>query len=135
MAFDIKQEIDKFDLKEWVSFDGRIARQTWWLRYFCVAIGISVVVNIIAAIDPTGILGIVLGLASIVLIWPYLAGGAKRLHDQDKSAWWMLIAFIPIVGGLALLVMLGFLKGTSGQNKYGPDPLGGSPVVGGQDRR
>lgn len=132
MAFDVKQEIEKFDLKEWLSFDGRIGRQTWWLRYVCVFIAISIVVNIIAAIDPTGIIGLILSLASLVMIWPGLAGYSKRLHDRDMSLWWVLIAFVPVVGGIALLVICGFLKGTTGPNRFGPDPLGGSPVPGGQ---
>lgn len=131
MAFDFKQELDKFNLKEWLSFDGRIGRQTWWLRYVLVIFGISVVVSIISAIDPTGVIGLLLSLASLVLIWPALAGYSKRLHDRDMSLWWVLIAFVPLVGGIALLVICGFLKGTTGPNRFGPDPLGGSPMPGG----
>lgn len=47
----------------------------------------------------------------------------KRWHDLDKSGWWVLINFIPIVGGLWCLVECGFLKGTVGPNRFGPDPL------------
>jgi uncharacterized membrane protein YhaH (DUF805 family) len=43
---------------------------------------------------------------------------ARRLHDSDRSAWWMLYAFVPIVGGLVLVVVTYFFKGTSGANRF-----------------
>ena len=49
---------------------------------------------------------------------------AKRWHDRDKSGWWVLIGFIPVIGFLWTLVECGCLKGTDGDNRYGPDPLG-----------
>jgi uncharacterized membrane protein YhaH (DUF805 family) len=47
----------------------------------------------------------------------------KRWHDRDKSGWWVFINLIPCVGGLWTLIECGFLKGTTGPNKYGADPL------------
>ena len=44
----------------------------------------------------------------------------KRFHDRDKSGWWVLIGLIPIIGGIWLLIELGFLKGTPGPNRFGP---------------
>jgi uncharacterized membrane protein YhaH (DUF805 family) len=89
----------------------------------------------------------ILILAYIPLLWIGLALGAKRLHDRNKSAWWLVIFWIvPAIlqgigehidgigliftlGGLALsiwgLVEIGFLRGTVGPNQYGPDPLEG----------
>jgi len=57
-------------------------------------------------------------------LWIGLAIAAKRWHDRNKSAWWILIVFVPVVGGLWYLIECGFLKGTTGSNKYGADPLG-----------
>ena len=51
---------------------------------------------------------------------PNLAVTIRRLHDQDKSGWWLLISFIPF-GGLVLLVFM-FIDGTPGENEYGPSP-------------
>ena len=62
-------------------------------------------------------------LASILLIYPHAAVGIKRFHDRNKSGWWYLIVFIPIIGGLWFLIECGFLKGTDGDNDYGSDPL------------
>lgn len=140
---DINQELNKFNLKEWVSFEGRIPRRTWWMRYILVILGINIgmqiLLAIIAAIDFTGgiitlILSIPVLIISLALIWPGLAGYAKRLHDRDMSAWWMLLVFVPAVGGLALLIICGFLPGKPGPNRYGPDPLGGNPVIGAHDQ-
>ena len=58
----------------------------------------------------------------IPLIWMSLAVQAKRWHDQDKSAWWILIGFIPFVGGLITLIMCGFIAGTPGPNRFGDVP-------------
>ena len=49
--------------------------------------------------------------------------GIKRWHDRDKSGWWSLIAFIPLIGFLWVLIECGFLAGTSGSNRFGEDPL------------
>lgn len=143
MAIDFNQEINKFNLKEWVSFEGRIPRRTWWMRYVLVILGISIGVQIllaiVAAIDFTGgivalILSIPVTIIALGLIWPALAGYAKRLHDRDMSAWWILLGFVPVVGGLALLIICGFLPGKPGPNRYGPDPLGGNPMIGAHDQ-
>ena len=59
-----------------------------------------------------------------------LALGVKRLHDRDMSGWWTLISFVPF-GGFILLVILGFLDGTQGPNRFGPSPKG---IGGASDR-
>jgi Protein of unknown function (DUF805) len=57
-----------------------------------------------------------------VVLWMALAVMTKRYHDRGKPAWWILIAFIPVVGGIWQLIELGLLHGTDGANDYGPDP-------------
>jgi uncharacterized membrane protein YhaH (DUF805 family) len=59
----------------------------------------------------------------VVLFVGSLAGAVKRLHDRDRSGWFYLIFFVPVIGTLWLLVELGFLRGTQGENRFGPDPL------------
>lgn len=58
----------------------------------------------------------------------YLVTAAKRWHDRDKSAWWILINLIPIIGPLWTIIETGFLAGTIGDNRYGDDPLNPQPV-------
>jgi uncharacterized membrane protein YhaH (DUF805 family) len=109
-----------------LSFEGRITRKQFWLTIL-VFIVIGVVAGLIDAVLHTpavGSSGIVGLLVSLAMIYPALALYAKRWHDRGKSGWWTLIGLIPIVGAIWLLIELGFLRGTPGANKYGPDPLG-----------
>jgi len=115
---------------------GRVNRAKFWL----VALGIFVLEVIIFAVlggttamstDPQQALanigpvaGIVLFVFGVVALWISIAVAIKRYHDRDKSGWWVLIVFVPIIGGLWYLIECGFLRGTPGPKNYGPDPLG-----------
>jgi uncharacterized membrane protein YhaH (DUF805 family) len=65
-----------------------------------------------------GVLTILFWVATLI---PSIAVGIRRLHDTDRSGWWLLIAFIPLIGGIVLLVFT-LLEGTRGPNRFGPDP-------------
>ena len=107
------------------SFEGRINRGKFWAGIGAM-IAISIVMAILDGIfgtyvgDGLGLLGLIWMLISI---YPATALYAKRWHDREKSGWWTLIVFVPIIGALWLLIECGFLVGTRGPNKYGPDPL------------
>lgn len=64
---------------------------------------------------------------ALFIFIPNLAVTIRRLHDQDKSGWFYLLAFIPIVGPFILLIFM-LIEGTRGPNRFGPDPKG--PDVG-----
>ena len=66
-----------------------------------------------------GLLGTIVFLLSLI---PFFIIQIKRCHDRDRSGWFLLIYLIP-VAGLVVFYELGFLNGTVGENKYGPDPL------------
>ena len=115
-------------LKRYSDFSGRSRRMEFWM--FVV---LNIIVNVIASVVDSilGMSGMVAGLygpltllAMLVLLIPGIAVSIRRLHDQDKSGWFVLLAFIPILGGLVLLVFM-FLEGTKGGNKFGPDPKAG----------
>jgi tetratricopeptide (TPR) repeat protein len=59
----------------------------------------------------------------VLILWPNLAIQAKRWHDLDKSAWWICIFLIPIVGPVWAFIKLALKKGTEGDNRFGPDLL------------
>ena len=61
-------------------------------------------------------------LVDLALILPALAVSVRRLHDIDKSGWWLLIGAIPLIGWLFFIIW-GCTKGTLGPNRFGPDPL------------
>lgn len=121
------------DFKQlYLSIDGRINRSTFWLKFVLPVVIISIVINIIAGMmmgsDPNNpnMAGLaIIGLWQLILIYPAICVYAKRWHDRDKSAWWILIGLIPLVGSIWILVECGFLKGTEGPNRFGEDPLAG----------
>jgi uncharacterized membrane protein YhaH (DUF805 family) len=128
------------NLQTFISFDGRIPRKTFWLAFLVMLIISWILQLIIFSVfgvsmmtDPNAtpemamqqMSGMMLPLGIVVLltIWPSLAIYTKRWHDRNKSGWWSLIGFVPIIGGIWMLVELGFLRGTEGANRFGPDPI------------
>jgi len=63
------------------------------------------------------------GIFLLAILLPYLAVGARRLHDGGRSGWWWLIGLIPLIGFIVLLVFF-IPKGNEGDNNYGADPVG-----------
>jgi uncharacterized membrane protein YhaH (DUF805 family) len=155
------------------SFKGRINRKPWWLTTIAVGLTASVITAIIEVIartsgqtaidpvtnqvEPTGLLGALVGLVGLVNMWIAFALSTKRLHDRDRTGWWLIwqlliliLAIILVVVAIVvpqeegavwyalagaaclaafvisvwLFVQIGFLRGTQGPNRFGPDPLG-----------
>lgn len=110
-----------------LSFNGRIGRKAFWLAMLAMIVIYTVPMFFGAiSVDPETQMPSYAAwywLLILVLIWPSLAIQAKRWHDQDKSAWWILIGLIPFVGGLIVLVMCGFIAGTPGPNRFGEGPM------------
>lgn len=113
----------------WLSFTGRATRFDYWVRYvipyFAGAL-IAAFLDAMLGTDNPDTGGVITLLFVIAAIWPSLAVGVKRCHDRDRSGWFLLIGLIPIVGSIWLLIELGFLRGSQGSNRFGPDPLGGA---------
>lgn len=106
-------------LKKYTVFDGRASRAEYWffvLFSLLITIGLSIVSFLIG--DEKNVIGLLFSLAVLI---PSIAVAIRRLHDTNKSGWWLLISFVPFVGGIVLLVLL-LLGGDSGANNYGPKP-------------
>ena len=116
------------------GFSGRIGRLQWWLGQLAmVAISIVSVFVIYSGQGLAGLkavqdgnlerlsAGMVATLAVVTLLttWIGLAVSIKRFHDRDKSGFWILIIFVPVIGPLWQLIECGFLSGTDGSNSYG----------------
>ncbi len=107
----------KVVLENYANFDGRARRSEYW--YFVLAnFLISIVLQIIDAVIGLPIFGGLYGLAVLI---PSIAVAVRRLHDINKSGWWILIALIPLVGAIWLIVLLA-TNGDQGPNQYGEDP-------------
>ena len=109
-------------LKKYTEFDGRATRKEYWMYALLAMIigqGISIVV------------GKLFGLTALASIWstifflgtfcPNLAVIVRRLHDTNRSGWWVFINFIPILGNITFIIFL-VLDSQSGSNQYGPNP-------------
>ena len=105
-------------LKKYFNFKDRASRSEYW--YFQLVLTPIYIWSQFPSND-TQILVIQLILTFGSLI-PGISAGVRRLHDRDKSGWFMLISFIPILGAIFLIVMLAE-KGTPGKNKFGEYPL------------
>lgn len=107
-------------VKHYADFSGRANRKQFWL-YALWLIVVYMVIGVVAAV-----LGEKAGNAFIVLVWlalivPNLAMIVRRLHDTDRSGWWVLISLLPLIGGLILFVFE-VLPGTPGENRFGSQP-------------
>lgn len=104
----------KSGFSHYVTFAGRAPRSEFWFWTLFVVI-VSIVTTVIVGV---GIAGLVVSLA---LLLPGISVAIRRLHDLDRTGWWVLIAFTGI--GMILLIVWDCMKGTTGSNRFGPDPL------------
>jgi uncharacterized membrane protein YhaH (DUF805 family) len=117
------QEAVRAVLGKYSDFSGRARRSEYWFWSLALFIAYIVAVILFVIFKPLGILAyLVVFLGAIV---PSLAVGVRRLHDTNKSGWWLLIGLVPFVGGLILLVFM-CIDGDPAPNQYGPPPKGGS---------
>lgn len=139
-------------LKKYAEFNGRSRRKEYWM-YVLLLVVVGIVIGIIEGILGlrqmiAGVYGPLSLLFMLGTLVPSLAVGVRRLHDTDRSGWWLMIGYgpmilsmlLPLLGmaglGLAMIVMIlalvGFvvllifmvMEGTRGPNQYGPDPKG-----------
>ena len=81
----------------------------------------SIVAGIIDLVLSEPVIDALFGLATIL---PSLAVAVRRLHDLDRTGWWIFIGLIPLIGWIILIIWY-CTRGTVGPNRFGPDPLGG----------
>jgi uncharacterized membrane protein YhaH (DUF805 family) len=102
----------------YVNFSGRACRSEYW--YWVLFI---ILADIVAGIiDYLLGMQIVSSLFGLVTLLPGIAVSIRRLHDLDRTGWWILLALIPLIGWIILLIWY-ISKGTDGPNRFGPDPL------------
>jgi len=106
-------------IKFYFSFQGRINRKEFWLKFI---LPVFLLIGLAFYLDPNKKEALYANILGLSLLWPGLAIQAKRWHDIDKSAWWILINFVPF-GSIYALIANGFFRGTEGNNRFGIDPL------------
>ncbi len=109
----------RYNFQNYFNIEGRAQRsQYWWFTLFMFLVYIG-----------AGVLDVLVGfpifymIAALGFLAPSICVAIRRMHDHDKSGWWLLIGFVPVVGFLYLLYLF-VIPGTAGDNNFGPDPLG-----------
>ncbi|WP_428034854.1 DUF805 domain-containing protein [Amphritea sp.] len=102
------------------SFQGRIGRKIFWLTALGMFVAEMVVFGLLTALS-TGpeVLMFVTAVLYIPLVWVGLAIQVKRWHDRNKSGWWVLLNFVPLIGAIWVFVEAGCLAGDQNANDYG----------------
>jgi len=93
---------------KYANFNGRASRsEYWWWVLFVILVSAA-----------TGVVSEMLsGIFSLAILLPYLAVGARRLHDTDRSGWFLLLNLIPLIGWIILLVF--FIQEGKEPNRFG----------------
>lgn len=123
-------------LKQYADFSGRARRKEYWMFFLInllISFAIGFVSGFITGINPESTMAsatIILPIAySLAVFIPSIAVGVRRLHDTNRSGWWLLISLVPVIGAIILIIFL-VQDSQPGSNQYGENPKGvESPAV------
>ena len=100
--------------RKYAEFAGRTPRKEYWMFMLFY----TVIYMVLLIIDRTMGVFFFTAIFSVISLVPSISITARRLHDTDRSGWWLLLSLIPIIGTLVLLYFL-VLRGTEGSNRFG----------------
>ena len=107
-------------LKKYAVFHGRARRKEYWyftLFFAIFYLGLEILASLIGD-EAADVIPVIYVLAVAL---PAIAVSVRRLHDTDRSGWFVLLSLIPLVGTIILIVFCA-QDSTPGENQYGPNP-------------
>jgi uncharacterized membrane protein YhaH (DUF805 family) len=105
----------------WFSPKGRASRSDLWLRTYLPIAGMSVIASMFDG--PAGHYWDIFWIMILLAVsWAFLAVQIKRCHDRNRSGWFLLLGLVPLLN-LWPSIEIWFLKGTTGTNRFGEDPI------------
>ena len=109
-------------LRKYARFEGRARRtECWCFLLFNAAFALAFAVIDLAIRHMTGVgFGALASLYALAILVPAVAVGVRRLHDTNRSGWWLLLALVPVAGFLLLFLLSE--DSTPGTNRYGGYP-------------
>jgi uncharacterized membrane protein YhaH (DUF805 family) len=111
-------------LKKYTVFDGRAGRAEYWyfvLFNVIVSIVLGILDGLLGTVSSGARVGLFGGIYSLAVLCPSIGVGIRRLHDINRSGWWLLIGLIPLVGWIILIVWAA-RESDPGANQYGSGP-------------
>src|SRR5580704_6825672 len=115
-------------LKKYAVFSGRASRSEYWYFVLFYILGHIAASILDAVILQKANIRLFSGLFDLAVFLPFLAVEIRRLHDVDRSGWWVLMSFT-IIGVIFPLLIWKCREGTAGPNRFGNDPAGLDWVV------
>ncbi len=127
----------KSAFSKYATFAGRASRKEYWIFYLASQILIVAPYSFLERLNVTegnmtGIIGVFMLLLTLALIIPLISVQVRRLHDINKSGWYIFIVFIPIIGAIWLFI-LDITAGDMGENMYGPSPYANADMLNNAD--
>jgi uncharacterized membrane protein YhaH (DUF805 family) len=111
-------------LRKYAVFGGRSRRKEYWFFVLFVVVISTVLTSVdglIGAYDRSTGVGLLSAIFSLAILIPSISVSVRRLHDIDRTGWWVLIGLVPLIGWIVLLVFH-VQDSTPGTNRYGPNP-------------
>jgi uncharacterized membrane protein YhaH (DUF805 family) len=111
-------------LTNYMDFSGRARRKEYWffiLFNLLISVALTIIDGVIGLYSIETGVGLFSGIYSLVILIPSIAVGVRRLHDTNRSGWWLLILFIPLIGVIILIVFMASDSNPE-KNQYGPNP-------------
>ncbi|MBB3321858.1 MULTISPECIES: DUF805 domain-containing protein [Atlantibacter] len=111
-------------IRNYIGFGGRARRKEYWM-FVLVNVILTTVLSIVDSIlgwQTESGQGYLAGIYGLLVFLPWWAVQFRRLHDTDRSAWWLLLLLIPVIGWIVIFIF-NCQRGTPGENRFGPDPI------------
>ena len=105
-------------LKKYAVFDGRAHRTEYWM-FVLFNVIITIVLGLIDRLF--GLWNVLSGVYGLAVLIPGIAVAIRRLHDTNRSGWWLLISLVPVIGTIVLIVFM-VQDSQPDTNQYGPNP-------------
>ena len=111
-------------LRKYATFDGRARRKEYWYFILFNAIAqfiLTIIDSVTGSFSPETGIGLLAGIYTLVVLIPSIAVSVRRLHDTERSGWWLLAALIPLIGAIVLFIFM-VLDSQADENKFGINP-------------